>query len=228
MASIKPNTHLKAVLVKKEKQRIAERTAHELTLRNLIASLPKVNPADIPQAVRELLEAAEVYKASKPLKDSNGRSNKLGIAEARSRLFELHDTMCEAESQISSLPVNALAALTEAHDSTLFGIKADLAKIIYSIETALYCLLSEPDKPKDHARHYLAREVALIMRDVLKMKVASSTSKQLKAINARGGAAYARILGATLNVAGVVGFDAGQLVATGIRLLNDPELPSRR
>ena len=225
MVTIKSATLLKDRLIKQEATRLSTQVKSATTLSNLLARLPKVAKAVIPTAVEALMEAADQYKASQPLVDINGRHSKPGLAVARASLLELHKTMCRAEAQYLHLPINAITAVAETRDTTLFGLKPDFANILLSIETARHLLLGEPDKSPNVERNILAYQVAVVFRDILKMKPATTNAKQLKENKARGGAAYDRVLRATLKIAGVVDYDSKPLITAGLRLLRDPELP---
>ena len=225
MVSIKPDTRLKDRLIKQENARISARIKSATALKNLLATIPNVAPGSILTAVDTLMDAADQYKASQPLVDVDGRHSKPGLADARTSLLELHKTMCRAEAQYLSLPINAITAMAHTRDSTLYSLKPDFADIFLSIETARYLLLSEPDKQTNTDRNNLAYQVAVVFRDILKVTPTSTRAKQLKQINARGGAAYDRVLRATLKIAGVINYDSGPLITAGLRLLNDPELP---
>lgn len=225
MITTKPDTRQKDRLIKQEAARLSTRVKSAITLMNLLARIPKVESAVIPTAVEALIDAADEYKASKPMVDVNGRHSKPGLAVARASLLELHKTMCRAEAQYLDLPINAITEVAETRDTTLFGLKPDFANILLSIETARHLLLSEPDKSANVERNILAYRVAVVFRDILKKPPASTNAKQLKENKARGGAAYHRVLRATLKVAGVINCDSGPLITAGRRLLRDPDLP---
>ena len=221
----KPDTRLKDQLLKQEAAKLSTRLKSASTLKNLLARIPKVATAVIPTAVKALMDAADEYTASQLLIDVDERRSKPGIADARGSLQELHRTVCKAEAQYFNLPINAITAVANIRESTLFSLKSDFENILLSIETARYLLLSEPDKPADIDRNILAYQVAVAFRDILKVTPTSTRAKQLKMINARGGAAYDRVLRATLKVAGVINYDSEPLIAAGLRLLKDPDLP---
>ena len=88
-------------------------------------------------------------------------------------------------------------------------------------------LAARPHKVADAARTILAYRVAVVSTDILKKTPSSAKAKQLKENNPRGGAAYDRVLRATLEAAGVTDYDSGPLITAGLRLLKDPDLPSR-
>lgn len=224
---IKPDTRLKDVLIEKEKIRLARRASENKSLENLLASLPKVAPTAIKPAVHALMDAADLYRASQPVVDPKGRRSKLNLAEARASLLSLHHAICTADKVLSDLPLNAITALTSARDSTFAELRPDFSELLLTIETARYLLLAEPDKVPDHHRTALAYQVAVVFRDILKIAPSSTRAKQLKDIKSRGGAAYDRVLRATLKAAGVTNYDSSPLISAGLRLLQDPNLPSR-
>ena len=221
----KPDTRLKEQLIKRETARLSTRLKSASTLKNLLIRIPKVATAEIPTAVKALMDAADEYTASQLLINVDGRHSKPGIADARASLLDLHKTVCKAEAQYFNLPINAITTVANIHESTLFSLKPDFENILLSIETARYLLLSEPDKPVNIDRNILAYQVAVVFRDILKVTPTSTRAKQLKIINARGGAAYDRVLRATLKVAGVNNYDSEPLIAAGLRLLKDLDLP---
>ena len=226
METIKPNTLPKDQLIKQEAARLAKRAAHTKALNTLIASLPRVDPAAALTAADALMDAADQYKASQPLVDSKGRRNKLNLAEARASLLSLHRAICAADKVLTDLPLGAITALTTANDSSYALLRPNFSELLLTIETARYLMLAEPDKAPDHHRVALAYQVAVVFRDILKIAPSSTRSKQLKDIKSRGGAAYDRVLRATLQAAGVTDYDSGPLISAGRRSLKDPNLPA--
>ena len=211
--------------MKQEVARLSTRLKSASKLKNLLDRIPQVATEVIPTAVEALMDAADEYTASQLLIDIDGRHSKPGIADARASLLELHRTVCKAEAQYVNLPINAITEVANIHESTLFSLKPNFENILLSIETARYLLLGEPDKPANMHRNVLAYQVAVVFRDILKVTPTFTRAKQLKQINARGGAAYDRVLRATLQIAGVINYDSGPLIAAGLRLLKDPDLP---
>lgn len=226
MATIKPNTILKDQLIKKEAARDAKRVTDAKALNTLLASLPKVDTAVVQPAVDALMNAADVYKASQPLVDPEGRRSKPNIAKARASMAALQKHLVKAEEQLTNLPLDAIATLAQVTGAPMGKMRADIAQVRHVVGKALAELTARPHKVADEARNILAYQVAVVFQDILKMKPSSTRAKQLKDNKSRGGAAYERVLHLTLKAAGVINCDSGPLITAGIRLLMDPNLPS--
>lgn len=225
MATINADTRFKDALIKKEVAVLAQRVLETKTLTILVAGIPKVKPEVVSDAVEALLEAADLYKADRPILDIKGRRSKPGIAEARASVAALQKSLCAVQQHLSGLPLTAFTELTDAYDAPMGRLKADVAQVCKATETALKSLRAKPDKAPDHARNVLAYQVAVVFRDILDKKPSSASDKSLNVTNKRGGAAYARVLRATLKISGVSDYDPGPLITTGLKLLKDPELP---
>lgn len=210
--------------------RLAKRIALADALKTVLASIPKVDPEVVQTATDELMNAADNYMTSQPLVDPKGRRSKPNLAEARASLAALYKHLAKALKQLSNLPLNARAAVGQATNAPLGKMRLDLERVRQGVENALADLAAHPNKVADAARNVLAYEVAVVFRDILKVKPPSTSDKQLTAnmTTARGGAAYARVLRATLNAAGVTMYDPGTLIKAGLDLLNDPNLPSKQ
>lgn len=208
-----------------EAKRVANNARARKELETLLKSLPKVNHQVIPDVVKALLEAADDYMASYPLIDTNGRRSKSGIADARASVAALHKALTAARKELENLPLPALSELTNAYDAPMGRLKADVAQVCTATETALKALKAQPDKAPDVARTALAHQVAVVFRDILKLKPSTTSDKSLNVTMKRGGAAYARVLRAALKAAGVNDYDPEPLIKAGLRLLNDPALP---
>lgn len=249
MTTIKPNTRLKDGLKKKEMARLRQRAMNAQSLQNLISSIPKINQAVIPTTVDALMDAADQYLASHPLVDRTGRRGQPRISEARASLTVLHNHLVAVQEQLSKLPLDAIAAIGQATDvprdelrclsksdvdlgsdenfhSAIGKIGAYIKHARQATERARDQLAKRPHKVANAARNILAYQVALVFRDILKKMPSCTRAKQLKDNKSRGGAAYDRVLRATLSVAGVTDYDSGPLIAAGLRLLKDPNLPS--
>lgn len=226
--TIKPDTRAKDQLIKKGGIRLAQRAAEATALSDLLVGLPKVIPSTIEPAVEALMEAADQCTASQPLVDSKGRRSKPNLAEARASLAALHKHLAKALEQLADLPLDARAAIGQATNAPLGKMRSDIEQVRQAVENALTELTGRPNKVADAARNVLAYQVAVIFRDILDVKPTSTSDKQLtqNMTTARGGAAYARVLRATLKVAGVTMYDAGPLITAGLRLLKDPNLPT--
>jgi hypothetical protein len=216
-------------LIKTEAALLAKRQADMAVLQGLLAAIPGVNSAHIPLAIDELMAAADAYLASMPIVDAQGRRSRPGIAEARASVLALHKSLAAVQAKLSALPLNAFTELANAYEAPMGRLKAEVAQVYKATDAALKSLKTKPDKTPDHARNVLAYQVAVVFDDILKVKPTTTTPKQLtqNLSTARGGAAYALVLDATLNVAGVANCDLGPLISAGLRLLTDPKLPSR-
>jgi len=201
----------------------------------LLAGLPKVDPCVIPFAVEVLMGAADDYKASKPVVDPKGRRSKPKLAEARASVVAVHKHLSRANEQLSTLPVDAIAAIGHATDAPFGKVRRDLDVIRQSIEElrrpiqqAMSDLAARPNRVTDAERNVLAYRVAVVFRDILNLKPTSTSEKQLtqNATTSRGGAAYARVLRVTLKAAGIANCDMGPLITAGLGLLKDPDIPS--
>ena len=210
--------------------RLAKRIASTDALKTLLTGIPKVDPNVVQTAADELKNAADQYMASLPIVDPKGRRSKPNLAEARASVAALHKHLTKALEQLSDLPLDARAAIGQATNAPLGKMRSDIEQVRQGVEKALVELSARPHKIADAARNVLAYQVAVVFRDTLKVKPTSTSDKQLTAnmSTARGGAAYARVLRATLKAAGVVNYDPGPLVTAGLALLKDPDLPSTK
>ena len=230
MAIIKADTRAKDHSIKNEVVRLAQRAAEVTALSTLLASLPKVAPSAIEPAVEALMEAADQYKASQPVVDPKGRRSKPNLAEARTSVAALHKHLVKTQEQLTNLPLDAMEAIGQAVNAPLGKMRSDIEQVRQAVENALAKLAGRPNKIPDAERNVLAYRVAVVFRDILNVKPTSTSDKQLtpNMSTARGGAAYARVLRATLGAAGVTMYDAGPLITAGLRLLKDPNLPSTK
>lgn len=226
MATIKADTRFKDILIKNEAVRLAKRASSAKALKTLLANLPKVDPAVVPTAVDVLMDAADQYKASQFLVDPKGRRSKPNLAEARSSVAALHKHLAKAQEQLSNLPWDAMTAIGQVTNAPLGRMRSDIEQVRQAVEQALAELTARPHKVADAARSVLAYQVAIVFRDILKKTPSSTRAKQLKDNKSRGGAAYDRVLRATLKAAGVTNYDSGPMITAGLRLLKDPNLPS--
>jgi len=205
---------------------VALRASHAATLGALLSGIPKVKTGDVPAAVTALMDAADQYKASVPIVDKADRRSRPTISGARAAVKNLDKTLEDALDQLGQLPINAVTALTDAQAAPLGKLRADLTQICAITKAAFVKLNSEPDKAADHARNILACDVAAVFRDILTLSPSATRDTAIAAKKSRGGAAYARVLRATLVAAGVTqNVDIGPLIDSGRRLLADPEMP---
>lgn len=207
--------------------RLAKRIASADTLKTVLTNIPKVDPEVVQTAADELMNAADDYMASQPLVDPKGRRSKSNLAEARASVAALHKHLAKAQEQLSDLSLDARAAIGQATNAPIGKMLSDIEEVRKAIQIALKALSARPHKVADAARNILAYQVAVVFTDILKKTPSSARAEQLKEKNPRGGAAYDRVLRATLKAAGVTNYDSGPLITAGLRLLRDPDLPSR-
>jgi len=193
-----------------------------VTLKAALCTLPSTNPGIVRQATRALLEAADNYRTSFPLVDKQVRRLRPRIADARTATSKLKRQLVAARETAQALPVDAIGALAEATDASRGAFVQDLERQILSVDTALAWLKKQPHKPKDHDRNTLALEVALVFRDILKLKPASTRDTDPKLKPGSLAAGYARVLRRTLAVAGWPQVDLGPVIDRGLVLLTDP------
>ena len=208
MATIKPDTRIKDQLIKKEAKRLDQRANHFMALTNLLASIPKVASSVIEPAVATLIDAADQYKASQPVVDPKGRRSKPNLAEARASVAALDKSLAKAQEQMSTLPLDALTAISRASNAPIGKMRSDIEQVRRVVQLAQEALFARPHKVADADRHILAYGVAVVFTDILKKTPSSARAKQLKENNPRGGAAYDRVLRATLSIAGVTDYDS--------------------
>ena len=224
---IKPDTRLKDILIEKEKKRLLKRASEATSLKNLLASIPKVAPSAIAPAVEALMDAADQYIASQFLVDAKGRRTRPALAEGRESIARLVKELTSVQVAVRNLPINAKRELSNAYNAPLGKLTIALEQMCDAAIAAQFSMSQLPNKVPNHARDVLAFQVAVIFTDILKKTPSSARAKQLKENNPRGGAAYDRVLRATLKAAGVTDYDSGPLITAGLRLLKDPDLPSR-
>jgi hypothetical protein len=229
MATVKADTRHKDQLRKQEAAMAAKRADQATVLKNLLAGLAQIGPTVVDTAADALMDAADQYKAAHPLVDPKGRRSRPRIAEGRASMATVGEHLAKARDALSALPLDARTAIGQATDSPLGKMLTDIDQMRRAVEKALISLNARPDKVANEARRILAYEVAVVFRDILKMKPTSTSERQLtqNMSTGRGGAAYARVLSATLNAAGVTDYDPGPLITEGLSLLRDPKLPSR-
>jgi hypothetical protein len=201
-----------------EQQRAQQITA----LRAVLRTVPSVTPAIVEQAATSLLEAAGNYRNSFPIVDEQGHRLRPKVAEARAATAKLRQHLVNARDSAQALPVDAISALGGATAGSLADFVKDIERQIAAADTALKALLAQPNKPRDDYRTTLALEVALVFRDILKLKPTSTRDTDLKLKPGGQGAAYARVLRRTLAVAGWPQADLGPVIDRGLVLLKDP------
>lgn len=208
----------------------AKRLRHEAIeeLHSLLQEVAKESDSvSIQNAKDVLIHAVEGYLASKPYSDRAGRRTMPGLRESRQALRRLLGSLEKIDRQLSNLPLKARTAVGEATNAPLGKITLPIREMLTAVPDALQSLESLPNKENDYHRAVLARQVGVVFEDILAMKPTSTRERQLtqNATGGRSGGAYARVLRATLKVAGITSYDSGPLIDAGLRLLKDKALP---
>ena len=193
-------------------------------LKGLLAGLPKQTTVSVNQGLRELLESAHTYRSSFPITDSKGRRSRPNLAESRQAMTKLAKHLLGAQAILEQMPLSGKQALATAAEAPLGPLGATVSEYALAAKAALVTLKSQPNKAPDNDRAALALQVAVVFRDILKHKPAS-TRNSINVTGKRHGAAYASVLQTTLQLAGWHNVDLGPLIDRGLRLLRDPGLP---
>ncbi len=194
-------------------------------LRGLLGALKPKDVEAVEQAMEALLQAADSYKSSHSRVESNGRKTRPNIAESRAAMAKLVKHLNDAQSARSVLPASALEALANAADAPIGQQARGLDVFALSARSALKSLQDQPNKQVDDDISVCALAVALVFREILRLKPAATRDKSLNVTGMRGGAAYARVLRQTLVLVGRRNVDIGPVIDRGLALLKDPELP---
>jgi hypothetical protein len=226
MTKVKANTKPKERLLKAEALRVKKRGANTRALMTIILDLPGVEPVIASKAVTALKDAADQYLASRPISDHTGHRSNSSLAQSRTTLAEINKHLSKVTEQFEYLPPSALVALSDVAAEPIGKLRSHISRVQAVTQAAQTLLDARPDKTPDLSRNILAYQVAVVFRDILKKTPSSTKASQLKANKSRGGAAYDRVMRATLNIAGVTNYDAGPLIKAGLRLLTDTSLPN--
>lgn len=197
-------------------------------LRHLLVTLGPFPGPVVERAEQALLAAVDDYLLSRPLVGSTGAQSALPIKLARDGFAKLTSRLRDAQAAVSALPPNALSALDQTCRPAMGSLQVRLARLIGTVERAKAVLDQAKDKPADAARAALAREVALVTRDILRLRPARSRLTKFTGTSKPRTAAYARLLQATFAVAGLPSTDLGRWIDAGLDLLDDPALPPSR
>lgn len=194
-------------------------------LRREVDALSGQTAGTTEEAMVLLLAASGSYRDSFPIVDRNKRRSRPSISEARSGMANLTKRLAAADDAVEALNLTAKIALGATTDSSIGHFRHRLESLKVAATAAQELLAAQPDKQKDNDRIVLARNVALVFRDVLGVKPAATRDTAYQVTGKRGGAGYARVLRATLELAGWPNTDLGPVIDGGLDLLNDPELP---
>ena len=193
--------------------------------------IPNVDPATAMDALEVLQLAAENYRNSMCIVDIDGRRHRPKIADARTQTQRLKRTLLKALDQRDRLPSRALSQLQPSHSNSKIaeshppGFRRRILQLVEDVDHLQVALDEQPNKEPDADRAYVALEVALIFRDVLKIRPVSTRDRGINVSSSPKRATYAHVLRKVLAIAGLHNVDIGPLIDMGLDLLNDPELP---
>ena len=214
--TIRPNTRGKDILKKKESSRVAKRAVEKKELENLLLSIPKVDLAKIEPAVNELLYIADEYKKQLYIIDNKNERSRPKLSDERKGLNKIIRNIKSLQNNITNLPINAKLLLGNKYKNTTGALTNELSNFCIAAENAIKSMEKIPNREKNPHRVALAYQVSRVLNETLKIKVTKTLESQLKENMIRGGAAYDRILRATLKVAGVTKYDPKALMAAGL------------
>ena len=177
---------------------MANETALPAPLRALVLELAAQDSALADRAMAGLAQAADNYRASLPLVNNAGRRSRPAIKASRSAVRRVGDKLRGLQDAMAALPVDALASLSTALDRPLGAVTVPMQTLADAIGPALATLSKQPNKPSDRHLKAWAYEVALVLRDILGIKPVTTRVSDPLVTGARGGAAYARLLQASL------------------------------
>lgn len=142
-----------------------------------------------------------------------------GTAETRQDLRQIWNALKSTQSQIWALPLHSRRLLAGATGLSFRELDRVLVPLAKASRRASHKANELPDKRSDDARDYLARDVAQVLRDVLKKKP-TATRDEPSGTHPKDGALYARLLRVTFKVVGVEQYSTGKAVRQGLDLLN--------
>ncbi|WP_330947923.1 hypothetical protein [Thermomonas sp. LB-4] len=189
-----------------ERAKLVRRRNQDLidVLRDVIRSVAHHVPDDdLICAEMELKKAIELYRSDFPYADSveDTRSRGPGIGSTRTALASTVESLRSALSEVNRINEDLVAMRLFCKKVGALGkVKRDLKLWADAAAQAYLEACRLPDHPHDLASRYLAASVARVLRDVLKGRITMTTDR--KANGTRGGAAYCRLLRATLEAGG--------------------------
>jgi hypothetical protein len=183
-----------------------------------LKNIPNVDHSKIPEAFDKLNKIAEVYKNSKIIVDDNQRRSNPKISGARAITQKILNDLKNANSLIEYLPVNVINAVSKVSNAPAGKTHNEIRNAIEIYEKALIYLQAEPDKKSDVDRVILGYEVALVFINVLGVTPTTTSDKHPNLKPLSKGANYAKVLRATLQLAGVQNVDISNLIAKVFRL----------
>lgn len=150
-------------------------------------------------ALASILEALEDYRQAFPI--ANGaRRNQASASVDRKKLIQLRSLLVKTKIAVDNLPVGAMRAFCNSYGPR-GSLTQRLTRVEQDVDAALEELSTVPDKTTDNGLAMLALDVARVLVN-LGLRV-TMTRDRGDITGTRGGAKYARVLRATLKVAGV-------------------------
>lgn len=190
---------------------------------------PEATAATVRKIGEKLKFAADLYRMDFLV----GEGDRLARESAnisRGQLLRVTDAASETMLALRGLGPRALSAFTTSLGKLRGPLVKELGLALDASREALEQDRQRPGLEPDHAIVVLAARVAELLRDALKVKASNYVPVDLRAGKRRGGA-YARVLAATLKVAGSPDIlDLRRPMKAGLRLLETapPTKSSRR
>ncbi len=185
--------------------------------------------AEVDKALSELEAAINDYSASAyPIRDAAGRKKKISVHETRKDLTTLIKTFRAAIDAYERMSLPARSLLSdqiEHHKRVRAELKKHLGCTTAAAQRALRVAHEKPNREPDYFRAVLAKDVALVLRNTLQVKPGSTRHTHIRSSGARGGAKYSRVLEQVFTLADGRSTDLEKMIAAGLRLLKDPDLP---
>lgn len=196
------------------------RTASIKALRDLLESeAGSTEKADA--AFAQIMEAVSDYDAEHVLvTDKSGEivgKSEPRATEIRRDLVRIERALNSTQAQIGELPFHSRRLLAKATGLSFGELDRALVPLIDGARQAVLKAAGLPNKPADHAREFLARDVARTMWDTLGKKP-TATRPGTSRSHSRGGAFYGRLLLTTLKIVGIKQVSIGPLIDEGRRL----------
>jgi len=200
---------------------VASTVATPASLYQLLVELAQQDTGLADRALAQLDEATGRYLSSKPDLDANGNKIRSGISRDRTAVRKLEEKATELQEAVNALSIHARLTLGSAMEAPIGTLTIGLEALSKAIPEAVRRLQAEKNKPGDHQLRVWAYEVAVVLRDVLRI-APSATRDDASTQHARGGAAYARLLQEARLLISSRSIDIGRLIDAGLTLLKDP------
>jgi hypothetical protein len=209
-------------------KREAARAARLAPLRKVLVFVSKKG-AGVDKALSELEAAINDYRVcAYPIRDGAGQRTKFTVAETRKELATLDKTLRAALDAFEgmSLPARSLLADQIENPKQVWAeLIRHLGCTTDAVPRALHVAKKQPNREPNHFRKVLALRVALVMRDILGVRPTSTRHTHGYIRGTRGGGKYSRVLEQVFTLADGHSTDLEKLIAAGLKLLKDPDLP---